>query len=402
MQLPRQRVEAAARDRLRAPLHPLAALQDPADLRVRLQLLQQVVHRERRVAVVEPDDEPDRDHVLAHRVDERAAELAELLAGAQRPAHRVDDAVERLRDLPDLFHRELPDLRLLAAEGEAVDRDACEVALRPLRKHGDLGGEVGAGLEVAQLAALAVAPLVAGAHTQHAPVRDEELLGRGLRQDHRAALFRLLGEEAAELGEREDPVAVIPHRRRRRDRQRSAAGEDVDRLTRDLAVRREVLHPEARAEEAAQRSRVHDRAGEQVRTGLLALLEHGDRNVAELLRQLRVLLEQLAEPDRTGEAGRACTDDEHADLDPLVSRVGRLRDVVARRERRREIARATHPLRALISSVSFGTIACTSPTMPRSLKSKIGAFASLLMATIVPELCIPTLCWIAPEMPRAT
>ena len=232
MQLPRQRVEAAARDRLRAPLHPLAALQDLADLRVRLQLLQQVVHRERRVAVVEPDDEADRDHVLAHRVDERAAELAELLAGAQRPAHRVDDAVERLRDLPDLLHRELPDLRLLAAEGEAVDRDAGEVALRPLREHRDLGDEVGAGLEVAQLAALAVAALVAGADAEHAPVRDEELLRRGLGQDHRAALLRLLGEEAAELGEREDPVAVVAHRRRRRDRQRGAAGEDVDRLTR--------------------------------------------------------------------------------------------------------------------------------------------------------------------------
>ena len=39
--------------------------------------------------------------------------------------------------------------------------------------------------------------------------------------------------------------------------------------------------------------------------------------------------------------------------------------------------------------------------MPRSQKSKIGAFASLLIATIVPEPCIPTLCWIAPEMPQA-
>src|ERR1044071_8631083 len=127
MQLPRQRVKAAARDRLRAPLHALAALEDLPDLRMRLQLLEQVVHRERRVAVVEPDDEADRDHVLAQRVDERAAELPEPLAGAERPAQRVDDPVERLRDLPDLLHRKLPHLRLLTAEGEPLESDAGEV-----------------------------------------------------------------------------------------------------------------------------------------------------------------------------------------------------------------------------------------------------------------------------------
>ena len=370
---------------------------------MRLQLLEQVVDRERRIAVVEPDDEADRDHVLAQRVDERAAELAEPLARAQRPAHRVDHAVERLRDLPDLLHRELPHLRLLAAEGEPVESDAGEVALRPLGEHRDLGDEVGAGLEVAELAALAAAALVAGAHAHDAAVRDEELLRRGLGEDHRAALFRALGEEAAELGEREDPVAVVPHRRRRRDRQRRPAREDVDGLAGDRAVRGQLVHAEALSEQPAQRPRVDDRAREEMRAGLLALLEHGDRHLAKPLGHLRVLLEQLAEADRAGEAGRARADDEDADLDPLVRRVGRLGDVVARGERRREVRGPRHqPRRWRTSSVSLGTISCTSPTTPRSLNSKIGAFASLLIATIVPELCMPTLCWIAPEMPRAT
>ena len=57
------------------------------------------------------------------------------------------------------------------------------------------------------------------------------------------------------------------------------------------------------------------------------------------------------------------------------------------------------PLRSFTSSVSFGTTSLRSPTMPRSLNSKIGALGSLLMATIVCEVCIPTLCWIAPETP---
>src|SRR5204862_142905 len=176
-------------------------------------------------------------------------------------------------DLPDLLHRELPHLRLFTAEGEPVESDAGEVALCPLGEHRDLGDEVGAGLEVAELAALATAALVARAHAHDAAVRDEELLGRGLGEDHRSALFRALGEKTAELGEREHPVAVVPHQQPRRWR---------------------------------------------------------------------------------------------------------------------------------TSSVSLGTVSCTSPTTPRSLNSKIGAFASLLIATIVPELCMPTLCWIAPEMPRAT
>ncbi len=141
-----------------------------------------------------------------------------------------------------------------------------------------------------------------------------------------------------------------------------------------------------------------------MRARLLALLDDGDRNVAEPLRDLGVLLEELAEADRAGEARGAGADDEDADLDALVDRVGGLGDELARSERRRIVRRARgHALlRRFTSSVSFGTISCTSPTTPRSLNSKIGAFGSLLIATITFELCMPTLCWIAPEMPSAT
>jgi hypothetical protein len=141
-----------------------------------------------------------------------------------------------------------------------------------------------------------------------------------------------------------------------------------------------------------------------MRAGLLALLDERDRNVAEPFRDVGVLLEQLPEPDRAGEPRRAGADDQNADLDALVERIGGLGDELARRERRRVVrrARGQPPLRALRSSVSFGTISCTSPTTPRSLNSKIGAFWSLLIATITFELCMPTLCWIAPEMPSAT
>ena len=79
-------------------------------------------------------------------------------------------------------------------------------------------------------------------------------------------------------------------------------------------------------------------------------------------------------------------------------------DRLRRRPRRREVGRARTltTVRARTSSVSFGTISCRSPTTPRSENSKIGAFGSLLIATITFEPCMPTLCWIAPEIPSAT
>ena len=140
-----------------------------------------------------------------------------------------------------------------------------------------------------------------------------------------------------------------------------------------------------------------------MRAGLLALLEHRDRHVAEPSPQLGRLLEQLAEADRARETSGAGADDQDADVDPLVARVGRNSDRFVNRERSRVVRGAGHPpRRSRTSSVSFGTTWWTSPTTPKSANSKIGAFGSLLIATIVPELCIPTLCWIAPEIPHAT
>ena len=170
----------------------------------------------------------------------------------------------------------------------------------------------------------------------------------------------------------------------------------------DRPVERHLVDAFASFEEAAQRTRVDDRAGEEMRADLLALLQHGHRNLAEPLADLRRILQQLAEPNRTREPRRAGADDQDADLDALVLRVARRDDIVRGSKRRRKVCWLGHgALRALTSSVSFGTTSCTSPTTPRSENSKIGAFESLLIATITPELCIPTLCWIAPEIPQA-
>ena len=95
-------------------------------------------------------------------------------------------------------------------------------------------------------------------------------------------------------------------------------------------------------EEAPQGDGVDDRAREQVRARLRALVQHGDRHLAEPLGEGRRLLDELAQPDRAREPGRAGADDEHSDLDPLVGWIGRLGDRLGRRNRRSVVGRLDH------------------------------------------------------------
>jgi hypothetical protein len=56
MERTRQRDEPALRNRLRTPRDALAAVQHLTNERMCLELLQQVVHGQLHIAVVEPDD----------------------------------------------------------------------------------------------------------------------------------------------------------------------------------------------------------------------------------------------------------------------------------------------------------------------------------------------------------
>ena len=157
------------------------------------------MHRELDVAVVEADDHPERDHLVAERIDEGAAELAVARLVPKRPAHRVDHPVERPRHLPDLLDPERPDLRVLADEPEALDRRTGEMALRSLAEHGDPRDDVRARLEVGELLARAAAAAVSGAHAAYTAVLDEQPHRGRLGQDRGAARLRLLAQPAPEL-----------------------------------------------------------------------------------------------------------------------------------------------------------------------------------------------------------
>ena len=81
-------------------------------------------------------------------------------------------------------------------------------------------------------------------------------------------------------------------------------------------------------------------------------------------------------------------------------------DLGADRGRRSVVEIHTHalpqPFRFSISCTAWGSTVCRSPTTPKSAIAKIGASPSLLTTTTVFEVCIPALCWMAPEMPAAT
>jgi hypothetical protein len=63
----------------------------------------------------------------------------------------------------------------------------------------------------------------------------------------------------------------------------------------------------------------------------LALLDHRHRDLTQALGELRLTIEQLHQPDRTGEAGRTAAHDRHPDLDPLVFGIDRLGDELLHR-----------------------------------------------------------------------
>ena len=222
-----------------------------------------------------------------------------------------------------------------------VERGARQVPGGALREDGHPRDDVGARLEIAEGLALAAAALVAAADADDATVLDEQPVGGRLGQHERAAGLRQLREVLRHLGDRDDPVAVVAERRRRWDPKRTLAREQVDALTRHLAVGRDPRQLLGAAlEETPRGAGVHDGAGEQMRARLLALVDEGDRDLAEPFRRRRVLLEQLAEADRARETCRPASDDEDADLDALVGRVGRRRDHFGARERRRVVSGA--------------------------------------------------------------
>ena len=234
----------------------------------------------------------------------------------------MDHLVERLFDFPDLLDAELEALRVETVDVEVIERGVGQVPDHAFGEDGALGDQVHAGLEVAELLALTAAAAVTGADSLDDLILDQQLVGRGLGQDVGAHLLGLFGEEAGKLGDGSDVVAVVLEvRRHRLERKRKLLGQQVNRVLLDLAVDRPLI-PRHVGEELLHRGGAHVGAGHAVGTTDLALLDHGHRDLAELLHQLGLVLEQLKGLDRGGETGRTTADDRYADFNALIFGIG--------------------------------------------------------------------------------
>ena len=164
-------------------------------------------------------------------------------ANLQRPAHRVDHAVERLLDLPDLLHAELPLLRVLGADVEVADRGAGEMALAcPRRARSPWRSGPSRARSSTSSSPSRPRPLSPERTPTTFPSSTSSLYAGGLAEDVDARLLGLLGEPAAELGDRGHVVAVVAERRRgrlQRDRP-LAVRQDVDGVLVHGPVRRPV------------------------------------------------------------------------------------------------------------------------------------------------------------------
>ena len=174
-----QRLQPAGGDRARAVGDALAALEKGADRRMRLVALEFLVGVEVGIGVAEPDDIADRDQVVFHVIQERAA----VGVGVERPAGGMDHQAGLVLlgfDFPQFLEADAIDLRIGAvAQLEALLQLLAEMAAAALGKKRVFGVQFHAALEcVGGLAVLADAH-VAGGHALDAAVVVIEHFGGG-------------------------------------------------------------------------------------------------------------------------------------------------------------------------------------------------------------------------------
>ena len=256
-------------------------------------------------------------------------------------------------------------------EPEAVERGAREVPLRPLGEDRHLRAMSEPGSNRPSCSPSRPRPLSPVRTPTTAAVVDEQLLGRRLRQDRRPPSSARSREPSAEPRERDDAVAVVAHRRRRRDAQRARRVRKSTDSPRTAPYDGQLARASESSSSQLRAARVDHCAREQVRARRLALLEHA-RRARRRAAPRRRDRSASSWPSRIAarEPGRPRADDEHPDLDRARRRDRSARSIAsaaAPGRRVRRTARTRHaPLRCRTSSVSFGTISCRSPTTPRS------------------------------------
>jgi hypothetical protein len=292
----------------------LAAFEQCFHVRVILVLLKCLEGLEARIFVVEADDEAHVHAIVVEVVQEAAA----VGAVVERPAERVLDE-PRLhtvrRHLPQLLEAEAIGLRRLSRiELEAANELLRGAAAAAFAEHGDLRVDLGAEREVGSRLAVLVDAHVADADPFDRARFVEQCLGcRETREHIDSELFRLGAQNRNQLSQRDDEVAVIGHLRRSGQAIAFAAGHEQEFVARRRDTDGGCVITPAR-QELIERPRLHDRAGQGMRTETRRLLEDADAQVGL----------QLPQANGACEARRTCADDRHLVLHDVTCVIGHL------------------------------------------------------------------------------
>ena len=305
------RVEAALGDRLGAGRDRHAALEQAADERVGPEGLELALGVEVAVLPVEAHDQADRDRLLAHRVQEAAAEDAGRVRVAQGVHHPVGAERAGLGELDDGLHAQRVDLRVRAA-AEALGELARDHAVGAVREDRDGRADLLRGQVVALGAAVVGEADLGEADALHGAVLDDQGARRVAVVDLDAGRLGLVGEERGQARDRDDVVADVVHPRRdhlRRDPVRGLRAQEVHVVPLDRDQARDERRPQVppARDEVVQAGGLEGGARERVVAGGRGLVDDGDGDLAARGRRA------LPRPEPRGEPGRAGADDEDVD-----------------------------------------------------------------------------------------
>jgi hypothetical protein len=238
----RQRVKASLGNRLGSPLQQLSTFQVASKERVQLHFLEQLMHVECDVVIVESHNESQCDLFRPERIHEASAERVRR----QRPPQSMNHPVERARGPPYLLHAQC--IQLWIGRTDLLPFTVClrQQTASSLRNHGDLARQIGRRRVVSAGLAIPVQARRSGTHAAHGIAFDQQGVHRKAGEKIDAEPLGTLTQPSHHLTDRGREIVLVVHRRRCRDSLSPAAGQQIHGLGADGLAKGKVADVDVR------------------------------------------------------------------------------------------------------------------------------------------------------------
>jgi hypothetical protein len=222
---------------------------------VELHTLQQNVHVQRCVVIIEPHNQAKRHLLGAERVHEASAEGV----GWKRPTQGVNHSVKGALYLPHLFDAQREDLGVRGSDPLPLAPRLGEHATGPFREHRNSAGDIGRLLVTGPRRTGSVQASRCRANAPHGVSCHQKRFYGKSREDVHAQFLGALAQPAHDLAERCGVEAGVVHRGRGGNPLGPILGEEIDRFTGDRLSERKPIGGEI-GEEIVEDPRIHYRA----------------------------------------------------------------------------------------------------------------------------------------------